>query len=117
MISYISKRVALASCAAASLLLAGCAAPQPYDYTALRQSKPQSILVMPPLNQTPEVTAQAGVLSRATLPLAEVRDAVLNGLVQDLGRIQQGDQLPALGEGAACTYCAVRGLCRRDFWR
>ena len=71
MISYISKRVALASCAAASLLLAGCAAPQPYDYTALRQSKPQSILVMPPLNQTPEVTAQAGVLSRATLPLAE----------------------------------------------
>lgn len=49
--------------------------------------------------------------------VAEVRDAVLNGLVQDLRRIQQGDQLPALGEGAACTYCAVRGLCRRDFWR
>ncbi len=71
MISHISKRVALAACAAAALLLTGCAAPKPYDYTALRQAKPQSILVMPPLNQTPEVTAQAGVLSRATLPLAE----------------------------------------------
>jgi hypothetical protein len=71
MMSYISKRVSLAACAAAALLLAGCAAPKPYDYTALRQAKPQSILVLPPLNQTPEVTAQAGVLSRATLPLAE----------------------------------------------
>lgn len=71
MISHISKRVALAACAAAALLLTGCAAPKPYDYTALRQAKPQSILVLPPLNQTPEVTAQAGVLSRATLPLAE----------------------------------------------
>jgi ATP-dependent helicase/nuclease subunit B len=21
-----------------------------------------------------------------------------------------------LGEGAACDYCAARGLCRKDFW-
>ena len=71
MISRIGVRTAVAACAAAILLLSGCATPQPYDYSALRQAKPQSILVLPPLNQTPEVTAPAGVLSRATLPLAE----------------------------------------------
>jgi len=71
MIPYFSKRAALLACAASALFLTGCAAPKPYDYTALRQAKPQSILVLPPLNQTPEVTAQAGVLSRVTLPLAE----------------------------------------------
>lgn len=71
MISRIGVRTAVAAGAAAILLLSGCATPQPYDYSALRQAKPQSILVLPPLNQTPEVTAPAGVLSRATLPLAE----------------------------------------------
>ncbi len=71
MISHICKRAALAACAATAVLLTGCAAPKPFDYTALRQAKPESILVLPPLNQTPEVTAQAGVLSRVTLPLAE----------------------------------------------
>lgn len=57
--------------AAATLLLTGCATTKPYDYSALRQAKPHSILVMPPLNQTPEVDAGAGVLSQITLPLAE----------------------------------------------
>lgn len=71
MIASLSKRLSLSAWAAAALLLTGCAAPKAYDYTALRQAKPQSILVLPPLNQTPEVTAQAGVLSRATMPLAE----------------------------------------------
>ncbi|MGE8376018.1 MAG: DUF799 domain-containing protein [Diaphorobacter nitroreducens] len=71
MISRIGVRTAVAAGAAVILLLSGCATPQPYDYSALRQAKPQSILVLPPLNQTPEVTAPAGVLSRATLPLAE----------------------------------------------
>ncbi|WP_311223816.1 MULTISPECIES: DUF799 domain-containing protein [unclassified Acidovorax] len=56
---------------AAALVMTGCATTQPYDYTALRQNKPRSILVMPPLNQTPEVQAPAGVLSQIALPLAE----------------------------------------------
>ncbi|MCW8206996.1 PD-(D/E)XK nuclease family protein [Verminephrobacter aporrectodeae subsp. tuberculatae] len=47
------------------------------------------------------------------LPL---RDLLLAGIAHDFGRIAAGAPLPALGEGAACTHCAARGLCRKDFW-
>ncbi|AVP58692.1 DUF799 domain-containing protein [Pulveribacter suum] len=83
MISRIARRAAWTACAAAVVLLTGCAAPQPYDYTALRQAKPQSIVVLPPLNQTPEVAAPAGVLSSATRPLAESGYYVLPVAVTD----------------------------------
>jgi len=53
-------------------LLAGCAAPrQNVDYTAFRESKPASILVLPPVNTSVDVAATAAVLSQATRPLAE----------------------------------------------
>lgn len=58
--------------AAAVLLLTACAAPKaPFDYTAFKESRPRSILVLPPLNKTPEVQASYSVLSFATRPLAE----------------------------------------------
>jgi len=41
---------------------------------------------------------------------------MLDGLRQDLLAIRAGDALPALGEGSACAYCDMRGLCRRDDW-
>jgi len=44
------------------------------------------------------------------------RDALLQGMENDMARIAAGAALPALGEGAACDYCAARGLCRKDFW-
>ena len=53
------------------LVLGGCAAPQPYDYTAYRANRPGSIVVLPPLNSSLEVAAGYAVLSRATYPLAE----------------------------------------------
>jgi ATP-dependent helicase/nuclease subunit B len=43
------------------------------------------------------------------------RDALLDGIWEDLSGIADGHGLRALGEGAACTHCAARGLCRRDF--
>lgn len=60
----------------AALLLAalatGCATQQkPYDYAAFKQARPASILVLPPLNSSPEVIAPYGVLSQVTYPLAE----------------------------------------------
>ncbi|WP_348753690.1 DUF799 domain-containing protein [uncultured Aquincola sp.] len=56
----------------AAMLLGGCATQrQPYDYTAFKQAKPASLLVLPPLNQSPEVKGGIGVWSQATLPLAE----------------------------------------------
>lgn len=53
------------------LLMTACATRQPYDYSAFKESKPRSILVLPPLNNTPDVQASYSVLSYATLPLAE----------------------------------------------
>lgn len=38
------------------------------------------------------------------------------GLEADLAAVQAGAALPALGEGSACGFCAVRGLCRKDDW-
>ncbi|MDO4640599.1 MAG: DUF799 domain-containing protein [Neisseria sp.] len=58
---------------ASALILSACAVtpPQPYDYTAFKESKPKSILVLPPLNETPDVKASAGMMASATRPLAE----------------------------------------------
>ena len=44
------------------------------------------------------------------------RSALIEGILDDMQNISQGKPLPALGEGAACDYCAARGLCRKDFW-
>jgi len=53
-------------------LLAGCATPPPQkDYSAFKQAKPASILVLPPVNLSPDVNASFSMLSHATLPLAE----------------------------------------------
>lgn len=43
-------------------------------------------------------------------------DTLLEGIRQDMIRIAEGAPLQALGEGAACGYCQVRGLCRKDHW-
>ncbi len=45
------------------------------------------------------------------------RERLLAGIAQDVQRIASGEPLQALGEGSACTWCAARGLCRRDFWK
>lgn len=55
-----------------TILLSGCVTTQGnVDYSAFRESKPASILVLPPLNASVDVAATAAVLSQATLPLAE----------------------------------------------
>jgi hypothetical protein len=52
-------------------LLAGCAPTKTIDYSAFKQARPQSILVLPPLNESPDVKASYSLLSQATYPLAE----------------------------------------------
>ncbi len=55
-----------------TILASGCATTQkPYDYAAFKQSHPRSILVLPPLNNSPEILAPYGMLSQVTYPLAE----------------------------------------------
>jgi hypothetical protein len=60
-----------------AVLMSGCATPPPYDYGAFRQSRPASLLVLPPLNDSPDVKATAGVWAQATMPLAEAGYYVL----------------------------------------
>ncbi|CNH91789.1 putative lipoprotein [Yersinia massiliensis] len=60
-----------------ALLLTGCAKPVQHDYSAFKQSKPKSILVLLPQNQSPEVAASHGMLSQVTLPLSEAGYYVL----------------------------------------
>ncbi|MFZ2163643.1 MAG: DUF799 domain-containing protein [Sideroxyarcus sp.] len=54
------------------LFVTACATPQSkFDYTAFRHSQPRSILVLPPLNNSPDVHASYSFLSTVTQPLAE----------------------------------------------
>jgi len=55
-----------------ALALTGCAtSTQQLDYTAYKASRPRSILVLPPVNESPDIKATYGMLSQVTLPLAE----------------------------------------------
>lgn len=59
---------------AISLLLTGCVKPgqvQTKDYSAFKESKPRSILVLLPKNQSTDVDAGHSLLSVVTYPLAE----------------------------------------------
>jgi ATP-dependent helicase/nuclease subunit B len=46
----------------------------------------------------------------------ESASTLLDGLLGEWRRLQQGAALPALGEGRVCETCEARGLCRRDHW-
>jgi ATP-dependent helicase/nuclease subunit B len=58
----------------------------------------------------------SGTRTVEQVEIVKARNALLHGIAIDLQRIAGGAALPALGEGAVCTHCAARGLCRKDFW-
>lgn len=81
--------------AAALLVLQGCVTPpKPYDYTAYKAAKPASILVLPPVNATPEVQATPSVLAQVTHPLAESGYYVLPVSLVDETLKQNGIHTP-----------------------
>lgn len=69
--------VRLAAVLAAVAVLGACATSAPHDYSAFKQSRPVSMLVLPPINETPDTRATYGVLAQVTLPLAEAGYYVL----------------------------------------
>lgn len=74
----ISLRIHLYVLIAALVLCGGCATKvPPYDYSAFMKAKPATLLVMPPLNESPDVKATPGVWSHATRPLSEAGYYVL----------------------------------------
>ena len=52
-------------------MVCACATSPNKNYTAFRESRPRSILVMPPVNRTVDIGAVATFLSTSTIPLAE----------------------------------------------
>ena len=55
----------------AALLSACVAPPKQIDYTAFKNSRPRSILLLPPVNATPDINASYSLLSLMTMPVAE----------------------------------------------
>ena len=64
--------IKFATCTLLAVLATGCATNQkPYDYSAFRQNQPKSIVVLPPLNNSPDIRGTYSFLSTVTYPLAE----------------------------------------------
>ncbi len=68
---YSPLSLVLALCLFGSFLVQGCVTSRPYDYSAYLNDMPQSILVLPPANESTEVMAPYIYLSTITRPLAE----------------------------------------------
>ena len=77
------------------LMLAGCPTQPGYDYSAFRESRPRSILVLPPLNDSPDVNATYSMYAQTTLPLAESGYYVLPVTLVDEAFRQNGLTAPA----------------------
>jgi len=75
----LKKFAKLAFCLAPAALMVGCATQKaaPFDYTAFKAAKPASIVVLPPVNNSPEVVAPYSVLAQVSYPLAEAGYYVL----------------------------------------
>jgi hypothetical protein len=73
--SLLLRRSSRVFMALVALVLSGCAQiekPSPDPWPALREARPASVLVMPPVNATPDVEAPASVMAQAVYPLAEM---------------------------------------------
>ena len=77
-------------------VLAACETTPPFDYTLFHAHQPRSILVLPPLDNTPEVDAAYAYLSTVTRPLAERGYYVFPVAVVD--RLLRDNGLPGPGE-------------------
>lgn len=95
------------------LLMVGCAAPtKNVDYAAFKASKPRSIVVLPPLNESPEVGATYGLLSQVTVPLAEAGYYVLPVTLVDETFRQNG--LTVAGDMHGVPVAKLRDIFNAD---
>jgi hypothetical protein len=77
------------------MLFAGCAVPnKQVDYAAFKAARPRSIVVLPPLNESPDIKATYAMLSQATYPLAESGYYVLPVALVDETFRQNGLTVP-----------------------
>lgn len=72
---------------------AGCAnKPVPYNYASFTRARPATLLVLPPVNDSPEVKASPAIWAQATLPLSEAGYYVLPVTLVDETLRQNGVQ-------------------------
>lgn len=102
-----------------ALLAAGCVTIEPYDYTAMRRSDPKSVLVVPVINNTVDVTAPDLFLSTIAKPLVErgyyvfpvntVREMLADQGLSDVNMIHAADprRLAKLFGADAVLYIAI----------
>ena len=87
------KKMRFVAIAALAIAMAGCAhKPVPYDYTAFTRAKPATLLVLPPVNDSPEVKASPAIWAQATMPLSEAGYYVLPVTLVDETFRQNGIQ-------------------------
>lgn len=91
----ISRSLKLMAGLLALAVLGGCVSPKTVDYSAYKQSRPKTILVLPPLNDSPDVKASYSMLSQVTFPLAEAGYYVLPIALVDETFRQNGLTTPA----------------------
>jgi hypothetical protein len=60
-----------ALCVVCAFVLVACAAPAPRDDSLFKAANPASILILPPLNASPDVDATNAVFAALTQPLSE----------------------------------------------
>lgn len=95
-----ASRLTMILALGAAALLSACAAQPPtYDYTAFMNAKPASLLVLPPVNDSLEIKASAGVWAQATQPLAEAGYYVLPAALVDETFRQNGIHSPNEAQG------------------
>lgn len=108
-------RAALRSGPAALALaaLSACAAqPKVFDYTVFLEHTPRSILVLPPLDETPETDACYGYLSTVTYALAEQGYYVFPVALVD--RMLRENGLPTAGEMHQAPLAKLREVFGAD---
>ena len=88
----------------ASVLTSGCATnTRQYDYAAFKESRPKSILILPPINNSPDIKASYSMLSTMTFPVAESGYYVLPVTLVDQALKENGLQNPVEMHGAPAT--------------
>jgi hypothetical protein len=102
-----SRRLILISLVAAAALLGGCATQiKPYDYAAFQKARPASLLVLPPVNDAPDVKATPAVWAHATRPLAEAGYYVLPVTLVD--ETLQGNGIQTASDAQAIPHQKLR---------
>ena len=95
------------------VILSGCASQKKsFDYSAFRESNPRSIVILPPLNHSPDVRATYSFYTTVTMPVAEAGYYVFPIALVDQTFKENG--LPTPGEMHQASLTKLREVFGAD---